>query len=140
METPHKLFLSFVMVVLAFGITSAQMGPRSGRNMPIYNVASEVTFSGSVQEVQEFTGPRGFTGTRVILKTDAGPIQVHVGPKTYISSQQFSFARGDQVEVVGSEVNMNGSDVVLAREIKKGGKTLVLRNIQGVPNWAGRRF
>jgi hypothetical protein len=134
MKPVHKFILCFAVVALGFAIMNAQMGPRSGESMPMYNVASEAAFSGPVQEVQQFTG------TRLIVKTDSGSIQVHVGPNTYISSQQFSFAQGDQIEVVGSKVNMNGTDVILAREIRNEGKTLVLRNAQGVPNWAGRRF
>jgi hypothetical protein len=38
------------------------------------------------------------------------------------------------VEVPGWNVKMQGKDVLLAREIKKDGKTLVLRDVQGVPN------
>jgi hypothetical protein len=34
---------------------------------------------------------------------------------------------------------MAGKEVVFAREITKDGKTLVLRNAQGVPEWSGGR-
>ncbi len=52
----------------------------------------------------------------------------------------FTFATGDQVEVIGSKVKMDGADAVLAREVKKGGKTLTLRNARGIPAWSkGKR-
>jgi DNA/RNA endonuclease YhcR with UshA esterase domain len=96
--------------------------------------------SGKVDRLSQETGHRGWQGTHLFVKTDTGTIEVHVGPADYIASQQFSFAAGDVVEVTGSKVKMQDKDVLLAREIKKEGKTLVLRNAQGVPNWSrGRR-
>jgi hypothetical protein len=58
-----------------------------------------------------------------------------------VSSQGFSFAKGDQVEVIGSRVRMDSTDGVIAREIKKDDKVLTLRDAQGFPKWsrAGRR-
>jgi len=80
------------------------------------------------------------TGRTLFLKTDTGTIEVHVGPTDYIASQQFSFATGDDVEVTGSKIKMQDQEALIAREIKKAGKTLVLRNAQGIPNWSrGRR-
>lgn len=42
---------------------------------------------------------------------------MHPRPADYISSQKFSFASGDTVEVTGSKVKMQDKDVLLAREI-----------------------
>ncbi|HZQ67325.1 MAG TPA: hypothetical protein VFA68_02305 [Terriglobales bacterium] len=72
-----------------------------------------------------------------MAKSDGRILEVHVGPSDYIQKQQFSFAKGDQIEVTGSKVQMQGTAVLLAREIKEGGKTLVLRDASGVPKWAG---
>jgi hypothetical protein len=81
----------------------------------------------------------GYAPAEKLLKTDSGTLAVHVGPSAYIARQQFTFAKGDPVEVVGSKVSMAGKDMLLAREITKDGKTLVVRNAQGVPKWAGGR-
>jgi len=52
----------------------------------------------------------------------------------------YVFSKGDQTEVVGSRVKYEGTDVVVARQVKKDGKTLELRNATGVPTWSrGRR-
>ena len=104
--------------------------------MSNYDPKSEVAMSGTVDRLAEVTGYRGKQGTHLFLKTDNGPIEVHVGPANYIASQQFSLAAGDVVEVIGSKVKMQDKDIVLAREIKKEGKTLVLRNAQGMPQWS----
>jgi hypothetical protein len=36
-------------------------------------------------------------------------------------------------------VKIEGADALIAREVKKGGKTLTLRDAQGVPAWSGGR-
>jgi len=44
---------------------------------------------------------------------------------------------GDKVEVKGVRTNLAGKPVVIAAEVKKGDKVLVLRDAAGVPVWAG---
>ena len=51
----------------------------------------------------------------------------------------FTFAKGDQIEVVGSRVKFGDADVLLAREVQKDGKTLVLRDANGIPKWSRAR-
>ena len=69
-----------------------------------------------------------------------GNYDVHVGPADYVTQQGFSFAAGDQVEIVGSKVELNGTMAVIAREVRKGDKVLSLRDKQGIPLWSrGRR-
>jgi DNA/RNA endonuclease YhcR with UshA esterase domain len=133
------LMLSLLAATLGI-VTQAQMGPWPGKHMSNYDPKTEVTMSGTVDRVAQASGHRGWHGTHLFLKTDAGTIEVHVGPTEYIASKQFSFARGDVVEVTGPKVKIQDQDVLIAREIKKAGKTLVLRNAQGIPNWSrGRR-
>jgi DNA/RNA endonuclease YhcR with UshA esterase domain len=118
----------------------AQTGPGPGKCMSNYDPKTEATMSGTVDRVTQQNGHGGWQGTHLFLKTDTGTMEVHVGPADYITSQQFSFATGDVVEVTGSKVKIQHQDVLIAREIKKEGKTLVLRNAQGVPSWSrGRR-
>jgi hypothetical protein len=125
-----------VLVLSVFLLAAwAQGGPGLGRRN--YDPKTEVTVKGTIEEVQQQEGRRGWTGTHLLLKTDSGTLAVHVGPSAYIAKQQFSFAKGDAIEVLGSKVTMAGKDTLLAREITKDGKTLVLRNAQGIPEWAG---
>ena len=105
-----------------------------------YDPETETTVKGTITEVQQPASMRaGWTGTHLLLKTDTRDLEVHAGPSSYISQKEFSFAKGDVIEVVGSKARIAGREVVLAREITKDGKTLVLRNEQGVPEWSGRR-
>lgn len=123
--------LLFMSTILAYG--------QRALNARDYDPGTETTVTGKVEQVKQVSGRRGWSGTHLVLKTEAGAMEVHAGPSSYLSGQGFAFAAGDQVEVLGSKVKMGESEALIAREIKKDGKTLVLRNAQGVPQWAGGR-
>lgn len=106
------------------------------RHAPSYNRASEITVQGTVQEVQEFHCPvSGDLGTHLIVQTANGPIQVHVAPGRFLRGNGFSFAKGDQVEVVGSQFNYKGADTLIARKISRGNETFAFRKPSGKPVW-----
>jgi len=109
------------------------------RGMRNYDPSTETTVKGTVEEVKQVSGQHGWNGTHLMLRTEAGQMDVHAGPSSYIAAQGFSFAKGDQIEVLGSKVKLGGSEALIAREIKQGDKTLVLRNAQGIPQWSGGR-
>ena len=59
-------------------------------------------------------------GTHLSLKTDKETLDVHIGPSHFLEQSKFAFAKGDQVEITGSKVKVQGSEAFLAREVKKG--------------------
>jgi hypothetical protein len=126
-----------ILVFLTVAAVLAQ-GPRKGtRN---YDPSKEITVKGTVEDVQQLQGRHGWNGTHLVLKTDAENLEVHAGPSSYLAEKQFSFTKGDEIEVVGSKVKLGTKDVLIAREITKDGNKLVLRNAQGIPMWPrGRR-
>lgn len=128
-------------ILLSVGLLAVAAGQSAGaRGARNYDPRAEVRVKGVVQEVQQLTRGRCCTGTHLVLKTDTDAFDVHVGPSSYVQQSQFSFANGDEVEVLGSKVTMAGKETLLAREITKGEKTLVLRDAQGIPMWPrGRR-
>jgi len=107
--------------------------------MTQYDTTKEVTLKGTVEEVQEMDCPecpRGTKGTHITLKTSDQNFDVHLGPTGYLTDQKFTVAKKDQLEVTGSKVKQGDAEVILAREVKKGDKTIALRNAQGVPAWS----
>ncbi|HEU5401077.1 MAG TPA: hypothetical protein VFU86_06945 [Terriglobales bacterium] len=124
-------FVTFGMV-----LTVLAQGPGArGMGLGPYNTASETTVTGIVQAVQQHPGRRGGMGVHLLLKTQDSTLDVHVGPSWYLDKQEVKFAEGDTVEVTGSMLKTN--DGILAKEIKKGDKSLLLRNATGRPLWAG---
>jgi DNA polymerase III alpha subunit len=135
-------FSALLILVVVFSWTAlaySQMGPGGGNCLSNYDPKTETVITGTVQQVTQQTGKRGWNGTHLTVQTDSGAIRVHLGPSNYLAKQQFSFGAGDQLSITGSKVTMQGTEVLIAREIKKGDKTLVLRNAQGIPNWSGGR-
>jgi hypothetical protein len=142
--TNKKLWTTVFVVSLAALVSRpalAQKGMGGTKGSPQYDPKTEVTVNGTVEEVKEYPSRSGWrTGQHVTLKTDTGSLDVHLGPTDYWKKNGFELAKGDSIEVTGSKIKVDDAEVVLAREVKKGEKTVTLRNAQGVPAWSrGRR-
>jgi hypothetical protein len=81
----------------------------------------------------------GGGGFHLKLTAPSGPIEVHVGPSSFVASKNVTFTKGDTLKVLGSKVAMAGQEVVIAREITKGDQVLTLRVTarRGCPTWSG---
>ena len=129
--------MALVAVVLAGAPIGAQ-GKGAGMGMPRYDTATESTVKGTVEAVTPHQGRGGGTGLHLSVKTDAGSLDVHVGPTAWLTQQQYAFAERDAVEMIGSRVTIDGKDAFLAREIRKGDVTMTLRDANGLPRWSRR--
>lgn len=106
----------------------------------MYNPTTVETVSGEVARVDKFTPGQGISyGVHLTLKTDQETIPVHLGPGWYVEQQGITLAAGDKVEVTGSRVTYQGKPAIIAAQVKKDGKILMLRDANGVPAWAGQR-
>lgn len=119
----------------------AQTASGNPNRAPMYDPATETTVSGTVEAVSDVTSRGGWGGTHLQLKTSEGMLDVHVGPTSYLSRQNFQIVKGDELVVTGSKIRYNDGDALLARTIKRGESEITLRNAQGIPAWSrGRRF
>jgi hypothetical protein len=134
MKQSNRIVITILIVGLSFAAFA-----QGGRGTGNYDSKTEVTVKGTIEDVQQYAGRHNWSGTHLLLKTDTGTLPVHVGPSSFLAKQQFSFAKGEEIEVLGSKVTMAQKETLLAREIRKAGKTLVLRNAQGIPEWSGGR-
>lgn len=130
------LLLLFVAALLAAPAAAAGPKPPQANGVPKYDFATETTLKGTVQEIKTFPcklgGPAGY---HLEVKTEKGVVEVHVAAGKYLTAYQFDFAVGDEVEVLGSMVQMDGKDAFLARSIKKGQVTYTFRDKAGNPLW-----
>ena len=132
------LTLSLITVaVLCTPLVFAQRGGGYRNHAPIYDPKTETTVKGTVDEVKQYPGNGNSSGIDLMLKTSEKTIDVRVGPTWFLSQQQIEFTKGNEIEVTGSKTKVNAKDALIAREIKKDGKVVTLRNAQGVPQWAG---
>ena len=122
--------IAFVLVVVLI------LGNGVKKRAPNYNAATEVKVEGVVVDVQQFWCPiNGDEGTHLMLKTDAGILQVHVAPRRFLHGNGVSFSKGDQIAVVGSTVTYEGHDAMIARKITRGDQTYAFRQPDGTPLW-----
>jgi len=99
------------------------------------------TFTVEVVSVDKYTPGKGGMGygLRLSVKTDRETLPVFLGPGWYVEKQDVKIAAKDKGEVKGSRVTIQGQPTILAAQVKKDGKTLELRDANGVPVWAGPR-
>ena len=75
--------------------------------------------------------------SRLHVKTDDGrTMMVHVGPRSYVDSQNISFREGDAVTITGSLTKTDEHEVLVASQIQKADRTLSLRDQSGKPLWS----
>jgi hypothetical protein len=104
-----------------------------------YDPSTVETVSGQVVAVEHVPAGKGRSGgVHFTLKTDRETLPVHLGPAWYLDKQKVRVERHDHVEVEGSRISFEGKPAIIARQVKKGGATLILRNEAGIPAWAGR--
>jgi hypothetical protein len=125
-----------LMGLLVVPFAYAQRGTGPGQRARIYNPANETKVKGTVEEVKTVTGRRGWNGTHLTLKTADKTFDVHLGPGAFLKQKGFKVAKGDQIEVTGATAEFGGSETLIAREVRRGGETIVLRDAQGVPKWS----
>jgi hypothetical protein len=126
------LALSLLVVGAVATTSSAQTGKAAGR----YDPNAERSYGGVVINVISVAAADGTVGVHLNLKTAAGSIvKVHLGPAMFIGMNNFSFLADDLILVTGADVIHDGEAAVWARQISKGGKTLVLRSADGTPRW-----
>jgi hypothetical protein len=134
-----KSWKSLVLGVAVLGLSTAAVAQHGMHGGQVhYNPATEVTLSGTVDEVKHMTQGKGQGGLHLILNTQPGPMEVILGPAGFVSSRNFTFAKGDALTVTGSKMTMNATEVLVAREVKRGDEVLTLRDTKGFPLWAGR--
>jgi hypothetical protein len=104
-----------------------------GRGAGNYSVAAEMTVNGTVEDLKP--GPR--QGMHVMLKTSDATIELALGPSWFQTEKKYELAKGDQINVIGAKSKVDGRDVLLVREIKKGSETMTFRDAKGFPMWAG---
>lgn len=113
----------------------------TARGQRLWDAKTVETVSGVVHEVAKSGADergRG-VGLRATLETDAGTVELVLGPAWYAEQQGLRLKAGDRIEVRGSRVSLAGKPAVVVAEVKTGGQTVKLRDEQGVPLWRGGR-
>jgi hypothetical protein len=95
------------------------------------------TIQGRVVEVERLARGR-HEGIHLTVAMGAETIAVRLGPAFYVDAQPVQLAKGDTVEVKGARTAVQGEQVILAQEVRRGSDVLALRDADGVPLWRGQ--
>jgi hypothetical protein len=105
-----------------------------------YHPTDVEAFSGEVSGITTTVPMPGMTDGIVLLLTmKAVSIPVQLGPAWYIERLDAPIEVGDHIEVLGAKALAAGLPAVIAAEVRKGDKVLVLRDAEGIPAWTGWR-
>lgn len=130
MSGPIVKFLVNVAAILSLAV------PVVSQAAPKYDPATETTFKGVVEELK-IVPPSGAKPVAYLVLKDSADLQIFLCPKKFLDDVGVVFKVDDPIEITGSKVKQNGSDLTLAREVVKmnGGETLTLRFKDGRPAW-----
>jgi hypothetical protein len=111
--------------------------PAFSQTAPKYDPATETTFKGIVEELKVVPPSGAKPIVYLVLKSNPDGGQIFLCPKKFLDDVGVVFKVDDPVEITGSKIKANGSDLTLAREVIKtnGGETLTLRFKDGRPAW-----
>jgi hypothetical protein len=124
--------LLFVPLILVATSAFSQAPPK-------YDSASETTITGNVRELKLVPPTGGKAVAYLVTKTgpdkEKDTVQIFLCPKSFLDQMGITFSADEKVEVKGSKVKQDGADLILAREMLKGGETLTFRFPDGKPAW-----
>ena len=140
---PSTMFAQHGPVQHAPGSVQHQQGPGqhlNGATTAAYDPKTEVTLTGAVVHVNSVAHAAGSSGmaaqdSTLLLKSDTGTVVVQLAPAAFLAEKKLKIAKGDTVQVIGSRVTNGESQVLVAREIRKGNTSWTLRDASGAPLW-----
>ena len=127
--------LALGLLMLA-GFTSRAQQKPTVADVPKYDVASQQTISGTIQEVKDYPCPvSGSLGTHLAIKAGGELLEAHLAPAAFLKEYGMSFKVGDSVKVLGVRAMFDGKPAILVREITVGDVTATFRDDKGRPAW-----
>jgi sporulation protein YlmC with PRC-barrel domain len=120
--------------------TAAMAEPTSAELTGTFNPSNITTIEGTVIALGKFQPATGSEMLWLRVRPQTGqPVLVNLGPRSYISAENFYIVSGDRIHLTGSQVasTASGKQVFLPTEIRYNGQTLRLRSATGTPLWEG---
>ncbi len=96
------------------------------------NPAADVVLNGTVQHVVRHSVD-GRVEIHLIVFAGDREVEVHLAPVYFLAWYQFQLYAGDKVEIIATKAKVEPH--YLARTVKCGSRTLVLRDERGIPLW-----
>jgi len=98
-----------------------------------YDVAKEVTLTGTVSGVLAKPSAGMIMGSHLLLATSDGVVDASLARFGLRGKDAVSFARGQQIELTGVMKTIKDKQVFLVRTVKADGHVYIIRNEHGFP-------
>ncbi|MFZ0360765.1 MAG: hypothetical protein ABSC07_14770 [Terriglobales bacterium] len=131
--------LVLLSVLSSLPPTQAQSSPAETRAIetrtmePYYDIAKEVTLTGTVSTVLTRPSAGMIAGSHLVLATASGEVDASLGRWGLQGKGGLSVAAGEQVEVTGVHKTLKGRQVFVVRTVKADGQVYTMRNQHGIP-------
>ena len=126
----------FCALSLLFALSTYSAGIDRKKNpAPMYNLATEIHAIVTIVDVREVSKEAALDGVHLTVMSKNDNFDVYLGPVDFVKRFDVAFKKGDEIELTGSRVRVEGEDLVLAREVRFGQVTLILRDKTGWPYW-----
>jgi hypothetical protein len=131
------LFAIATFLAVLASVANVAAAQKSGTAVPKYDPAAEKTFKGVVIDTSDRQCPiSGGLGSHLVLKLgDGNAIEIHLASTRFVKDVELVFHKGDEISVLGTKVQFEGKEAILAREVTRGSETFVFRDANGVPVW-----
>jgi hypothetical protein len=144
MKRQYEIFYRGLAVAVVLAAVSAWGGERGwGVEDPygkLYKNSERDRVKGVVQGFKEIVPMDGMDpGLALIVKDSYGDdVEVHLGPKPFVSEAESGLRVGDEVKVKGVWAELKGRDIFMAAKVKRGeySEYKVRRTRDGMPFWA----
>lgn len=103
-----------------------------------YNIKN---YFGEVRSIDTATPLPGMAqGIQLTVTVDGSDWFIHLGPAWFFLRQDnLTFSKGDQIEIKGFQVMLNGKQVIMPSEVIRKDRILMLRDDEGIPYWSAYR-
>ena len=125
-------------LLATFLVVSSACGPeRAQRPAHVEQPQPTLAFDGSVIGVDGQTPDRALArNVRVRMQPEKGdPVDVDLAPGWYLDEHGLRFAPEERIEVEGIQTRQSGQSVIVARKVRRGPVSVVLRDAEGNPTW-----
>jgi hypothetical protein len=126
-----------LIAILGFAMSPAfgESKDPAAKTLPAYDTSAEVNLSATIAQVVDVKEGGALDGVNLKIKVKGDLMDVYVAPAEFVKLFDVKMAKDDDVEILGSKVKFAAGDMILAREVKVGHTTLVVRDKGGEPLW-----
>jgi hypothetical protein len=112
--------------------SAAQAGSSLSSNAPDYDTSKEIKVQGTIQQI-EVLGSGAPLGTHVLIQTDQGVVDAHLGYRKATTAENLGLSVGQEIQITGMMANIGSNSVLLARILTTPTHIYILRSEHGIP-------